>query len=303
MVFAGGRRSEQVGSPKTQERIMYRFSSRVLLLLVAAAVVVNTSGVSRLSAEDKNAKRIQPYTKNPRYWQYDGKPVLLLGGSKTDHIFLLDDLKPHFDEIAAAGGTPQAQKGKNQQATCVFSRQLPCLSERGKTSAIILSLLPATAAIPADAVFLDNQPDLVRSLASLKEIDMQRHPSAFVFAAVLLTLLSRMGDSPAQDDATTPRVGSGRDSETRPRSSGQYLGRKWYVDENHLMWWDGKPYVPYGGFGIKPGNEFERNAYNLWIDFDSGIGNPEYKGFSKDGEVLEVGPPETDEQTRDDRRE
>jgi Family of unknown function (DUF6298) len=51
-----------------------------------------------------NADRIQPSKANPRYWQYKGKPVLLLGGSKTDHIFLLDDLKNHLDEIAKAGG-------------------------------------------------------------------------------------------------------------------------------------------------------------------------------------------------------
>jgi len=47
--------------------------------------------------------RIQPYAENPRYWQYKGKPVMLLGGSKTDHIFLLDDLKPHLDEMQAVG--------------------------------------------------------------------------------------------------------------------------------------------------------------------------------------------------------
>ena len=41
---------------------------------------------------------------NPRYWRYKGDPVLLLGGSKTDHIFLLDDLKAHLDEIRDAGG-------------------------------------------------------------------------------------------------------------------------------------------------------------------------------------------------------
>jgi len=51
-----------------------------------------------------NEQRIKPYAKNPRYWQYKGKPVLLLGGSKTDHIFLLEDLEEHLDEIAAAGG-------------------------------------------------------------------------------------------------------------------------------------------------------------------------------------------------------
>lgn len=53
--------------------------------------------------QKRNADCIKPYAANPRYWQYKGQPVLLLGGSKTDHIFLLDDLKPHLDEIAQAG--------------------------------------------------------------------------------------------------------------------------------------------------------------------------------------------------------
>lgn len=47
---------------------------------------------------------IRPYSGNRAYWEYRGRPVLLLGGSKTDHIFLLDDLEEHLDEIAAAGG-------------------------------------------------------------------------------------------------------------------------------------------------------------------------------------------------------
>ena len=64
----------------------------VLLLLLSAAA----TGM----ADD----RIRIYTKDPRYWQYKGKPVLLLGGSKTDHIFLLDDLREHLDAIARAGG-------------------------------------------------------------------------------------------------------------------------------------------------------------------------------------------------------
>jgi len=55
------------------------------------------------AAADKNAGRIKPYAENPRYWQYNGKPVMLLGGSKTDHVFLLDDLKIHLDEIQAVG--------------------------------------------------------------------------------------------------------------------------------------------------------------------------------------------------------
>jgi len=54
-------------------------------------------------ADDANADRIKPYVENPHYWQYKGEPVLLLGGSKTDHIFLVDGLKAHLDEMQAVG--------------------------------------------------------------------------------------------------------------------------------------------------------------------------------------------------------
>ena len=54
-------------------------------------------------ANADHADRIQPYAKNPRYWQFKSQPVLLLGGSKTDHIFLIEDLKQHLDEIQAVG--------------------------------------------------------------------------------------------------------------------------------------------------------------------------------------------------------
>ncbi len=71
-------------------------------LLAPAVVALAFVGCAAASAADGG--RIQPYAKNQRYWQYKGKPALLLGGSKTDHIFLLDDLKAHLDEIAAVGG-------------------------------------------------------------------------------------------------------------------------------------------------------------------------------------------------------
>jgi len=82
---------------------MYRLSSCVCFLVVATAVFAGASQVASVSAQDKNANRIQPYAKNPHYWQYKGKPVMLLGGSKTDHLFLLEDLKSHLDEIQAVG--------------------------------------------------------------------------------------------------------------------------------------------------------------------------------------------------------
>jgi len=55
------------------------------------------------AADERNTNRIKPYVDNPCYWQYNGKPVLLLGGSKTDHLFLLDDLKTHLDEMQSVG--------------------------------------------------------------------------------------------------------------------------------------------------------------------------------------------------------
>jgi hypothetical protein len=69
-----------------------------ILVTLAVAMVWQFS-----AAHADNTGRIQPYSGNPTYWQYQGRPVMLLGGSKTDHIFLLDDLKEHLDEIQAVG--------------------------------------------------------------------------------------------------------------------------------------------------------------------------------------------------------
>ena len=55
---------------------------------------------SRYSEEYGN---IRPYSKNPRYWQYKGKPVILLGGSKDDNLFQIPDLKEHLDLMKQVG--------------------------------------------------------------------------------------------------------------------------------------------------------------------------------------------------------
>jgi hypothetical protein len=68
--------------------------NQVVLMLCLAATA---------SAAD-NPDRIRPYEHNPRYWQYRGQPVLLLGGSKDDNLFQIPDLEEHLDAIKAAGG-------------------------------------------------------------------------------------------------------------------------------------------------------------------------------------------------------
>ena len=47
---------------------------------------------------------IQPYRQNRRYWQLDGQPVLLLGGSVEDNLFQIQGLEEQLDLIASAGG-------------------------------------------------------------------------------------------------------------------------------------------------------------------------------------------------------
>ncbi|HRK33230.1 MAG TPA: hypothetical protein PLJ47_01445 [Candidatus Hydrogenedentes bacterium] len=41
---------------------------------------------------------------NYRYWEYNGAPVILLGGSKEDNLFQIPDLKEHLDLLVSCGG-------------------------------------------------------------------------------------------------------------------------------------------------------------------------------------------------------
>jgi len=71
-----------------------------LLPLVLAAVLTCSSDPTIGAPK----KRIEIYRPNPSYWQYDGKPVLLLGGSKEDNLFQIPDLKEHLDLLKSVGG-------------------------------------------------------------------------------------------------------------------------------------------------------------------------------------------------------
>jgi hypothetical protein len=51
-----------------------------------------------------NKDRIQPYAGNPFYWQYKGKPVLLLGGSVEDNLFQIPNIEAHLDLLRSVGG-------------------------------------------------------------------------------------------------------------------------------------------------------------------------------------------------------
>lgn len=78
---------------------------RRLFVGVLAALCVFAATVVLAS----DAQRIQPWKEDPRYWQYKGEPVLLIGASNADNLFNHPDMPPdgleaHLDWMASVGG-------------------------------------------------------------------------------------------------------------------------------------------------------------------------------------------------------
>lgn len=81
-------------------------------LLLALVLAVCFSSFIGCSADDRASDNvrmdsdgfIQAYEDNPRYWQYDGQPVYLRGGSKQDNLFQISSLEQHLDHLASVGG-------------------------------------------------------------------------------------------------------------------------------------------------------------------------------------------------------
>lgn len=65
---------------------------------------IATSCKQREDQEEKPKTGIQPWSENPSYWEYNGKPVLLLGATDNDNLFQNQNLKSHLDSLAAIGG-------------------------------------------------------------------------------------------------------------------------------------------------------------------------------------------------------
>ena len=72
-----------------------------ILIFIVLQLVACT--ISKKDSNDNN-NRIKPYHNNPAYWQYKGKPVLLLGGSKDDNLFQNTDINNHLDSLVSVGG-------------------------------------------------------------------------------------------------------------------------------------------------------------------------------------------------------
>lgn len=79
-------------------RIAYIISSLSFLMLVLGGCNEGTS------YKKDNSRGIAIFEQNPFYWSYQGQPVLLIGGTKEDNIFQIDDLEAHLELLKSVGG-------------------------------------------------------------------------------------------------------------------------------------------------------------------------------------------------------
>ena len=65
---------------------------------------MNVQPADTSASRPADGGRIRPWPENPFYWEYRGKPVLLLGGSVEDNLFQIDELREHLDLLRSVGG-------------------------------------------------------------------------------------------------------------------------------------------------------------------------------------------------------
>ena len=83
---------------------MTSFIKSLLLACTSITLFLNTSCKQNQSEISDEQYHIRIYDKNPFYWEYKGKPVLLLGGSSMDNLFNYPDIADELDLIQSVGG-------------------------------------------------------------------------------------------------------------------------------------------------------------------------------------------------------
>ncbi|TVS20647.1 MAG: hypothetical protein EA424_02935 [Planctomycetaceae bacterium] len=81
-------------------------SERIRVILDTDA---NNELDDQLVSLPRDVRRIQPWSQDGRYWQYKGRPVLLLGGSDQGNLFNhpnigSNGLEAHLDLLVSVGG-------------------------------------------------------------------------------------------------------------------------------------------------------------------------------------------------------
>lgn len=79
-----------------------------LYIVAAGLALAGSAACARGLPPEPPGERahIRPYAANPWYWQYDGRPVLLVGGTDDDNLFQWEEdrLREHLDLLVSVGG-------------------------------------------------------------------------------------------------------------------------------------------------------------------------------------------------------
>ncbi|TVS20304.1 MAG: hypothetical protein EA424_04670 [Planctomycetaceae bacterium] len=90
--------------------------------MLAFLLLIAVFAIGPVHADDA----IRPYEGNPYYWQYKGRPVLLLGGSDQDNLFNHPDIAPdgleaHLDLLRSVGGNTVRNTMSTREAGNLFA--------------------------------------------------------------------------------------------------------------------------------------------------------------------------------------
>ena len=75
---------------------------KYFFFLAAVLIITTACNQKRTGTIDWNA--IKPFSLNKTYWQYNGKPVLLLGATDNDNLFQNSNMKTQLDSLKEVGG-------------------------------------------------------------------------------------------------------------------------------------------------------------------------------------------------------
>jgi len=84
---------------------MIKENTRLFVIVSISACLVSCADQQSREKEVPEEKPVvRIYSGNPFYWECDGKPTLLIGGSVEDNLFQIPDLKEHLDLLVSVGG-------------------------------------------------------------------------------------------------------------------------------------------------------------------------------------------------------
>lgn len=78
-------------------------TSKTIILFLLLFLGFSLSIYAQDGPDNENT-RIKIYTENPFYWEVNGEPTLLIGGSIEDNLFQIDNLVEQLDLMVEAGG-------------------------------------------------------------------------------------------------------------------------------------------------------------------------------------------------------